>query len=129
MVVIRLEGLSLFGHHGATAAERRVGTRLGVDVAVEVDSARAEKSDRLADTVSYDVIEAAVRRVVEDESFRLLEALAARVAAACLEHGAVRSCTVRLTKQNLAWPTGGRVSVEVARSAGTSAKSAGTRKS
>jgi 7,8-dihydroneopterin aldolase/epimerase/oxygenase len=113
MALIRLEGLSLFGHHGATAAERRVGTRLGVDVVVEVDSARAEMSDRLADTVSYDVIEAAVRRVVEDESYRLLEALAARVADECLERFPLRSSTVRLTKQNLAWPTGGRVSVEV----------------
>ena len=117
MALIRLEGLSLFGHHGATAAERRVGTRLGVDVVVEVDSARAEKSDRLADTVSYDVIEAAVRRVVEDTSFRLLEALAACVADDCLERFPLRSCTVRLTKQNLAGPTGGRVSVEVARAA------------
>jgi dihydroneopterin aldolase len=116
MALIRLEGLSLFGHHGATAAERRVGTRLGVDVVLDVDSTRAQKSDRLADTVSYDVLEAAVRRVVEGESFGLLEALAARVADACLESRPVRSCTVRITKQNLAWPTGGRVSVEVARS-------------
>lgn len=112
MALIRLEGLSLFGHHGATAAERRVGTRLGVDVVVEVDSVRAEKSDRLADTVSYDVLEAAVRRVVEDTTFRLLEALAARVADACLEQFPLRSCTVRLTKQNLAWPSGW-ASVEV----------------
>jgi dihydroneopterin aldolase len=117
VALIRLEGLSLFGHHGATAAERRVGTRLGVEVVAEVEAARAEKSDRLADTVSYDVLEATVRQVVEGESFRLLEALAARVATACLGHPRVRSCTVRLTKQNLAWPTGGRVSIEVTRTA------------
>ena len=117
MALIRLEGLSLFGHHGATAAERRVGTRLGVEVVVDVETARAEKSDRLADTVSYDVLEAAVRRIVEGESYRLLEALAARVASACIEQSRVRACTVRLTKQNLAWPTGGRVTVEVTRTA------------
>ncbi len=127
MALIRLEGLSLFGHHGATAAERKVGTRLGVDVLLEVDAAKAEKSDRLADTVSYDVLEAAVRRVVEGESFGLLEALGARVAVACLEFERVRSCTVRITKQNLAWPTGGRVSVEVERSRATKAE-AGARK-
>jgi dihydroneopterin aldolase len=117
VALIRLEGLSLFGHHGATAAERRVGTRLGVEVVVDVETARAEKSDRLADTVSYDVLEAAVRRIVEEESYRLLEALAARVASACIERFRVRACTVRLTKQNLAWPTGGRVTVEVTRTA------------
>ncbi len=117
MALIRLEGLALFGHHGATTTERKVGTRLGVDVIVDVDSERAEKSDRLADTVSYDLLEAAVRRVVEDESYRLLEALAARVATVCIERFCVRACTVRLHKQNLAWPTGGSVSVEVTRTA------------
>jgi len=118
VAVIRLEGLSVFGHHGASAAERRAGTRLDVDVLLDIDTARAEASDRLADTVSYDVVEAIVRRVVEGESFRLLEALAARVAEICLEECEASAATVRLTKQNLAWPTGGRVSVEVARERG-----------
>ena len=117
MALIRLAGLSLFGHHGATAAERRVGTRLEVEVVAEVETARAERSDRLADTVSYDVLEADTRRIVEGESYRLLEALAARIAEACLQHRPVRACTVRLGKQNLAWPTGGRVIVEVTRTA------------
>ena len=44
-----------------------------------------------------------------------LEALAARVAAICLERFGAARATVRLTKQNLAWPTGGRVAVEVSR--------------
>ena len=117
VALIRVEGLSLFGHHGATTTERKVGTRLDVDVAVDVETTRAEKNDRLADTVSYDVLEAAVRRVVEDESFRLLEALAARIATVCVERFEVRSCTVRIHKRNLAWPTGGSVSVEVTRAA------------
>ena len=115
MAVIRLEGLSVFGHHGATTAERRAGTRLDVDVTLDLDTRRAETSDRLADTVSYDDIEAVVRRVVEAESFRLLEALAARVADTCVTRFGAAAVSVRLTKQNLAWPTGGRVVVEVSR--------------
>ena len=121
MALIHLEGLSLFGHHGATAIERKVGTRLGVDVVVDVDSARAESTDRLSDTVSYDIIEAEVRRIVEGASYRLLETLAANVAASLVRRARVRSCTVRLTKQNLAWPTGGRVTVEVTLAAGKKA--------
>src|SRR5262245_56779076 len=118
MAVIRLEGLSVFGHHGASAAERRAGTRLDVDVRLDMDTTRAEASDRLSDTVSYDIVESIVRRVVEEESFRLLEALAGRVADTCLRKCKATSATVRLTKQNLAWPTGGRVSVEVTRARG-----------
>ena len=124
MAVIRLEGLSVFGHHGATTAERKAGTRLDVDVTLELDTRRAETSDRLADTVSYDDIEVAVRRLVEDESFRLLEALAARVAETCVTKFSAESVCVRLTKQNLAWPTGGRVTVEVTRKAGSGARPA-----
>ena len=118
MAVIRLEGLSVFGHHGATTTERKAGTRLDVDVTLELDTRRAEASDRLADTVSYDDIEGVVRKVVEAESFRLLEALAARVADTCMGKFGARAATVRLTKQNLAWPSGGRVVVEVVRPAG-----------
>jgi len=119
VAVIRLTNLILFGRHGATLVERRVGTRLEVDVEVELDTARAERSDRLADTVSYDRIEAAVRKVVEEESFRLLEALGARIAGVCVERLGVIRCTVALTKRNLAWPTGGEVTVEVTRLAKT----------
>jgi dihydroneopterin aldolase len=115
MAVIRLEGLSVFGHHGASAPEREAGTRLDVEVTLELDTARAEASDRLADTVSYDDIEKTVRAVIEDESFHLLEALAARVADTCVERFRAQRASVRLTKQNLAWPTGGRVAVEVVR--------------
>jgi dihydroneopterin aldolase len=113
--MIRLEGLSLFGHHGATATERKAGTRLDVEVVLDIDTSRAERSDRLRDTVSYDAIESHVRRVVEGESFRLLEALAAHLAATCVTRFKAQSACVRLTKQNLAWPTGGCVIVEVVR--------------
>lgn len=115
MALIRLEGLSIFGHHGASATERRAGTRLDVAVSLDVDTSRAERTDRLADTVSYDLIEATVRKLVEQDSFRLLEALAAHVAETCLARFGAARVAVRLTKQNLAWPTGGRVTVEIVR--------------
>ena len=116
MAVIRLEGLSVFGHHGASAPERKAGTRLDVEVTLDLDTSRAEASDRLADTVSYDDVEQEVRRQIEEDSFHLLEALAAQVADSCVKRFRADRATVRLTKQNLAWPTGGRVSVEVTRS-------------
>ena len=115
MAVIRLEGLSVFGHHGASAPERKAGTRLDVDVTLELDTSKAEGSDRLSDTVSYDDVEQEVRRQVEEDSFHLLEALAAQVAETCVRRFRADRATVRLTKRNLAWPTGGQVSVEVSR--------------
>ena len=120
MAVIRLEGLSLFGHHGANAAEREAGTRLDVDVELELDTAAAEQTDRLRHTVNYDEIFALVRDRVENDSFHLLEALAGDLAHACLtEFGAAR-VRVRLTKMNLGWPSGGKAIIEVERRRGQS---------
>ena len=120
MAVIRLEGLSLFGHHGAKAAEREAGTRLAVDVELELDTAAAEQTDRLRHTVNYDEIFALVRDRVENDSFHLLEALAGDLAHACLtEFGAAR-VRVTLTKMNLGWPSGGKAIIEVERRRGQS---------
>lgn len=120
MAVIRLEGLSLFGHHGANAAERAAGTRLDVDVELELDTSAAEQTDRLRHTVNYDEIFALVRDRVENDSFHLLEALAGDLAHACLtEFGAAR-VHVRLTKMNLGWPSGGKAIIEVERRRGQS---------
>lgn len=115
MAIIRLEGLSVFGHHGARPFEKEAGQRLEVDLELEPNDARAETSDRLADAVDYDQLYRAVRDVVESNSFHLLETLAARVAERILEGFAVRRVRVRIAKQNLGWTTGGRAVIEVER--------------
>jgi len=53
--------------------------------------------------------------VVENNSFHLLEMLAARVAEKILESFAVKRVNVRIAKQNLGWTTGGRAVIEVER--------------
>lgn len=115
MALIRLEGLSVFGHHGARPYEKEAGQRLEVDLELDPQDDRAEHSDRLADAVDYDQLYRTVREVVEGESFHLLEALAARVAATVLDRFRVRRVRVRIAKQNLGWTTGGRAVIEVVR--------------
>lgn len=115
MAVIRLEGLSVFGHHGARPYEKEAGQRLEVDLELLPNDDTAEHSDRLADAVDYDRLYRTVREVVEGKSFHLLEALAATTAEAILERFAVRRVTVRIAKQNLGWTTGGRAVISVTR--------------
>jgi len=115
LALIRLEGLSVFGHHGARPYEKEAGQRLEVDLELEPTDDRAETSDRLADAVDYDRLYRTVREVVEGKSFHLLEALAAATAEAILDHFAVRKVRVRIAKQNLGWTTGGRAVIEVVR--------------
>jgi dihydroneopterin aldolase len=115
LAIIRLEGLSVFGHHGARPYEKEAGQRLEVDLELLPNDDRAEKSDRLADAVDYDMLYRTVREVVEDKSFHLLESLAATVADTILERFSVRRVSVRIAKQNLGWTTGGRAVIEVVR--------------
>ena len=115
VATIRLEGLSVFGHHGARPYEKEAGQRLEVDLELEPVDARAEASDKLADAVDYDALYQTVREVVEGESFHLLEALAAKTAEAILARFKVRRVRVRIAKQNLGWTTGGRAVIEVER--------------
>ena len=115
MATIKLEGLSVFGHHGARPYEKEAGQRLEVDLELVPVDDRAEASDRLADAVEYDKLYRTVREVVEGQSFHLLEALAALVASTILERFAIRRVRVRIAKQNLGWTTGGRAIIEVVR--------------
>ena len=115
LATIRLEGLSVFGHHGARPYEKEAGQRLEVDLELVPTDERAEESDRLADAVDYDMLYRTVRDVVEGQSFHLLEALAARLASTILEQFPIRRARVRIAKQNLGWTTGGRAVIEVVR--------------
>jgi 7,8-dihydroneopterin aldolase/epimerase/oxygenase len=115
LAIIRLEGLSLFGHHGARPFEKEAGQRIEVDLELETHDDRAERTDRLADAVDYDRLYQTVREVVEGQSFHLLEALAAATANAVLSNFSVRRVKVRLSKQNLGWTSGGCAVIEVTR--------------
>ena len=115
MAIIRLEGLSVFGHHGARPYEKEAGQRLEVDLELDPIDDRAESSDRLGDAVDYDHLYRTVREVVEGQSYHLLEKLAATVASTILERFTIRKVRVRISKQNLGWTTGGRAVIEVTR--------------
>jgi len=115
VAIIRLEGLSVFGHHGARPYEKEAGQRLEVDLELEPADDSAEHSDRLSEAVDYDGLYRTVREVVEGESFHLLERLAAATGDTILERFRVRRVRVRIAKQNLGWTTGGRAVIEVTR--------------
>ena len=115
LATIRLEGLSVFGHHGARPYEKEAGQRLEVDLELLPVDDRAESSDKLVDAVDYDMLYRTVREVVEEQSYHLLERLAAHVADTILERFSIRRVKVRISKQNLGWTTGGRAVIEVTR--------------
>ncbi|MHB8489728.1 MAG: dihydroneopterin aldolase [Candidatus Dormibacteria bacterium] len=94
-----LEGMSFYGYHGETQAERTLGNRFHVDVEIRTDLATAGRSDDIADTIDYAHAFALVRGVVEDQQYSLLEAVAARIAETLLAEPGIASVRVRVGKQ------------------------------
>ena len=96
MIAVELQGLEVFGRHGATDEERARGRTFLYDVRVEVDDAAF--SDRLEDAVDYELVAACVKEVSDRGQFALLETLAAAVADAIVAGFPVRRVRVRVRK-------------------------------
>jgi dihydroneopterin aldolase len=94
-----LEGMSFYGYHGETQAERTLGNRFHVDVEIRMDLSIAGRTDDVADTVDYSHAFALVRTVVEDQQYSLIEAIAARIAESLLAEPGIGSVKVRVGKQ------------------------------
>jgi 7,8-dihydroneopterin aldolase/epimerase/oxygenase len=79
-VTIEIVGLSLYTHHGVTAAEREVGQRLVLDIRFEVGEPDALVTDRVEDTVDYGEVTQVVALVAQQRSYKTLERLCAVIA-------------------------------------------------
>lgn len=96
---ILISGLEFYGYHGASDQEQTVGHRYQVDVRLTVDTRAAGASDRLSDTVNYSRVAKRLLEVGTQEQYRLLETLAARMAAGVFaDFPAVEALTLRVQK-------------------------------
>jgi dihydroneopterin aldolase len=77
---IFVRGLALHAHHGVLPYEAKVGQTFTIDITLDIDLAPAARSDKVADTVSYDQVVAAASQVFTAQKFKLIEAAAGKVA-------------------------------------------------
>jgi dihydroneopterin aldolase len=82
--MIFVNGLAFHAYHGVAEHEGRVGQTFVLDLVLEIDLAKAARSDKVADTASYDDIVAVARRAFCAQPFKLVEAAAGAVAEALL---------------------------------------------
>lgn len=101
---IRIEGIRARGYHGVLDQERRDGQDFVVDVELTGALARAALSDALADTVNYAAVAESVVAVIEGEPVDLIETLASRIAAACLEFPLVENAVITVHKPSAPIP-------------------------
>ena len=94
-----LSGLTAYGYHGNNPPERKLGQTFTADIEVHLDTRSAAASDRLAETLSYPVVERIARQILEGKPVKLLETVAERIASEILKQPKVSRVTVRVTKR------------------------------
>jgi dihydroneopterin aldolase len=82
---IFINGLALHAYHGVMPHEAKVGQTFTIDLDLEIGLADAARSDKVADTVSYDKVVDCASRAFCGQRFRLIEAAAGQVADAVLD--------------------------------------------
>jgi dihydroneopterin aldolase len=100
---IEIRDLRVLGVHGVLPEERERAQPFALDIVAWVDMAAAQRSDDLGDTVDYGALAHVAAEVVSQRSFRLLEALAGRLAEALLIADA-RLTAVEVTVRKLRPP-------------------------
>ncbi len=97
--LIHIRDLSLRCIIGIYPEERRARQDIILNVTLEVDShARAAESDDIRDATDYKSITKDLIAHVEGSTHNLIETLAERCAAICLQRPSVRSATVSIDK-------------------------------
>jgi dihydroneopterin aldolase len=96
---IRLEGMVFYGLHGVDPAEKTLGQRFTVDVALQRNLRKPGRSDDLHDTVNYAHVYRIAKQVMEGPSKNLIEALAEEIARRIAEScNGVETIRVRVRK-------------------------------
>jgi 7,8-dihydroneopterin aldolase/epimerase/oxygenase len=118
-VTIEVRGLSLYTHHGVSAAEREIGQRLVLDIRMEVGDCDATVTDMVEDTVDYGAVCNTVSLVAQQRSYKTLERLCSAVADRLLDEYSADEVWVKAAKPEPPIPLAvDEVSVEVWRQRG-----------
>jgi dihydroneopterin aldolase len=81
---IFITGLSLHAYHGVMPYEGKVGQTFTIDLTLDIDLSTAARTDKVADTVSYDQVVETASAAFTGQKHKLIEAAAGKVADAVL---------------------------------------------
>jgi dihydroneopterin aldolase len=107
MSTISIEQMEFYAYHGCFKEEQIIGTRFLVDLYMETDTLKAEKSDYLSETVNYQEVYLLVKKEMEIKS-KLLEHVGRRILDAVKDKfPEVTSAKLKISKMNP--PLGGKM--------------------
>lgn len=99
--------MEFFAYHGCFKEEQVIGTKFSIDLFMKVDTAKAEQSDRLEDTVNYQAVYQVVKQEMDSKS-HLLEHVGRRVLESIrVAFPQIESAKIKIRKLNP--PLGGKM--------------------
>lgn len=91
--------MDFYGYHGVFPEETRLGQRFTVDLTVMLDLKKAGETDDLEHSVNYAELYRICKEVVEGQPFKLVEAVAEKIAAELLDaFSMIEEVTVKVIK-------------------------------
>ncbi len=107
MSTISVEQMEFYAYHGCFKEEQIIGTRFLVDLYLETDTEKAEKSDDLTDTVNYQEVYLLVKKEMEIKS-KLLEHVGRRILNSVKQRfPQITTASLKISKMNP--PLGGKM--------------------
>ncbi|MBN2348429.1 MAG: dihydroneopterin aldolase [Bacteroidales bacterium] len=107
MGLIQLENMEFYAYHGYFKEEQIVGNKFIVNLTIETNTEKAEKSDLLHDTLNYHKAYNVVKTEMKKKS-HLLENIASRILDALYDNfSTIQSATIKISKINP--PMGGKL--------------------
>ena len=109
--------MEFYGYHGVFPEENKLGQRFIVDLMVLVDLKKAGVTDELEHSVNYGELFQACKEIVEGKPYKLVEAIAEKIAETVLKRFTlVSEATVKVIKPDPPIPGHYRsVAVEITR--------------
>src|SRR5690606_24696763 len=96
---IILKEMAFYGYHGVFQEETRLGQRFFIDLIVETDLKNAGETDNLNESIDYGEIFGVCKEIVEGKPYKLIEAVAEKIAKEMLSRfQAISSVTIKVTK-------------------------------
>jgi len=98
---IYLNKMEFYGYHGVLPEETTLGQKFLVDLKVQTDLKQAGQTDNLEESISYVDLFEVCKSIVEGKPFKLIEAVAEKIAQeTLLQFMKVSSVTVKVIKPN-----------------------------
>jgi 7,8-dihydroneopterin aldolase/epimerase/oxygenase len=116
MDVIQLTGIRCYGYTGYLPEEQILGQWFEVDLRMSLDLTAAGRSDRIEETLDYRSVILAVKDIIANSKFALVEKLADKIVTTVLAFDLVQQVELKLHKPGAPIPDfGGKITLELTR--------------